>query len=82
VTPTLSSSAKPTPGKWQGVNFICDLPNYLREVAGTGSADGINMVSVTGPAGGKHAYFFTYTDHTVQPDFSIFRTIISSFQAK
>jgi hypothetical protein len=82
LTPAQAGALKPLEGKWQDTRFICDLPNYIREVAGTGSTEGINTVSIVGPTSGKHRYFFVYTDHTAESDFGIFTAIVNSFRAK
>lgn len=74
--------AKDTPAKWEEVTFMCDLPKFADNVVGTSSREGINYVSVTGKEKGKHSYFFTYTDHNIRPDYSIFIDIVSSFEAK
>ncbi|HVS58715.1 MAG TPA: hypothetical protein VHD60_03175, partial [Candidatus Saccharimonadales bacterium] len=68
--------------KWSGVSFICDMRNYERDVVGTGSVDGVNIVHLTGPTAGAHTFFFTYTDNTDQPDYSIFTDSVSSFIVK
>lgn len=69
-------------GKWNGLDFTCDLGNYIRDVVGTGSTDGINTISLTGPTTGKHSLFFVYTDNTPQPNYNIFTTALSSFVLK
>ena len=71
-----------TLAKWQGINFLCDLNNYERDVVGTISQDGINRVDLTGAISGTHAFFFTYTDHDINPDYSVFYNVISSFRLK
>lgn len=73
---------KETPAKWQGIDFICNLPQVVNNEIGTGSKDGVNAVVVEGATKGKHTYFFLFTDHSVQPNYSIFREIIRSFKAK
>lgn len=70
-----------TPAKWGGINFLCDLANYERDVSGTSSTDGINTVVLTGSTG-KHKVFFTYTDNDSTPDFTIFTDAVQSFQLK
>ncbi len=69
-------------GKWQNLDFICDLGNYLRNVVGTASADGTNTLKFTGPTTGQHRYFITYTDHGPTPDYTIFSSVLESFRAK
>ena len=77
-----AAKAKETPAKWEEVTFICDLPRVFDNVVGTSSKEGINLITVTGKEAGKHTYFFTYTDHNVRPDYTIFTDIIESFQAR
>lgn len=66
---------------WNSIRFTCDIPNSLRNVVGTGSTEGINRVSVTGVKGGKHLYFFVYTDHSAHPDEKTFPDMLRSFRA-
>lgn len=73
---------QPEQAKWQGVDFICDLPQVTDNEAGTSSAEGINTVSATGSAKGKHNYFFVYVDHNIQRNDSIFYNALRSFKAK
>jgi hypothetical protein len=70
------------PAKWQGVNFICDTGNYLRNVVGTGSIDGLNTVKLTGQNVGAHNVFITYTDNSASPNFGIFTDMLQSFKLK
>lgn len=79
ITPTTPEDIT---AKWAGVNFLCDTANYERDVVGTSSPQGINTVTVTGPTKGTHAYFFTYTDNSDQPDYTIFTNALMSFKAK
>ncbi len=71
-----------TPAKWANVNFLCDLGNYVRDVVGTSSSDGVNVVKLTGPTTGTHALFFAYTDNGPTPDFTIFTDAVQSFRLK
>lgn len=82
TSPTNGMPATASPAKWQGQPFLCDLGNYLRDVVGTVSVDGINKVYLTGQTAGKHALFFTYTDNSINPDYSIFINALQSFQLK
>jgi hypothetical protein len=66
--------------KWNGINFLCDLANYQLNVVGTVSADGINRTALTGSTVGSHEVFFTYTDHSSQPDYTIFVNALQSFR--
>lgn len=77
-----ANKSKPTPAKWMGLDFICDLPKVFDNVIGTTSKDGINTVIVTGANKGAHKYFFVYTDRNIRPDYSIFYNLLSTFQAK
>jgi len=70
-----------TPAKWDGIDFLCDLANYERDVVGTSSTDGINMVRLTGSRG-THKIFFAYTDNSGTPNFTIFTNAVQSFQLK
>jgi hypothetical protein len=72
----------PGPSKWQQVNFICDLPNFVQNKVGTGSAAGINTIKISTPDKGEHRYFFLYTDHNIQPDYTILYDALHSFRAK
>lgn len=74
--------SKNVTAKWAGVNFICDMENYERDVVGTGSTRAINSVEFTGQQTGTHTLFFTYTDNTAQPDYTIFSDALSSFKLK
>lgn len=68
------------PAKWSGINFQCDVGNYLRDVVGTGSKNGSNAVTLDGAAAGPHRFFFVYTDNTSQPDYEIFVKMLESFR--
>lgn len=78
----LATQLKDTPAKWNKVDFICDLPRVVDNEVGTGSTEGINTVSLTGPAKGTHKYFFLYTEHNNQPDYEIFYNALRTFKAK
>lgn len=71
-----------TAAKWDGVNFLCDVANYERDVVGTSSPQEINTVTVTGPSTGTHKYFFVYTDNSAEPDYTIFTDALQSFKAR
>lgn len=77
---TESTATGTASAKWSGVSFICDLGNYERDVVGTGSAEGMNTVTMTGPAAGSHHFFFVYTDNSANPDYALFQTILKSFR--
>lgn len=73
---------KPTLAKWQGVDFMCNLPNVVDNQIGVGAVGNpINQVTITGPAG-THKYFFLYTDRNIQPDYTILTDALQSFHAK
>ncbi len=68
--------------KYKQIDFICDLAQVVQNKTGTGSIDGINVVNVTGPAKGKHKYFFLFNDQNIQPNLSILTNALKSFKAK
>lgn len=69
------------PAKWQGIEFLCDQSATERDVIGTSSADGINTVILTSPSKGtKHKFFFTFTNHTINPDYSPFIDALRSLR--
>lgn len=71
------------PAKWQGVDFLCDQANTQRDVIGTSSAEGINSVALRSQSNGRtHKFFFTYTSHSLNPDYGIFYNVLSSFRLK
>ena len=70
------------PAKWQGVNFLCDNGSTERDVIGTSSTDGINTVILRSGQGVAHKFFFTYTDHTTNPDYTVFYNFLNSFKMK
>jgi hypothetical protein len=75
-------STKIVTDKWQNVNFLCDIGNYLRNVTGTSSEQGINTVTLTGKTSGVHKFFFTFTDATISPDYTSFYSMLDSFSLK
>lgn len=77
---TESADTGTAPAKWGGVNFICDMANYERDVVAIGSTAGINTVSLTGPKTGTHRALLVYTDNSISPDFSVLTSIVQSFQ--
>jgi hypothetical protein len=82
TTPGSKTSNLPQPSKWQGIDFMCDLPSFAQNKVGTGTAGAVNATAVTGPTKGTHRYFFVYTDHNYQPDYQLFYNVLKSFQAK
>lgn len=73
---------KETPAKWNTVDFICDLPRVNDNEVGTGSTDGVNTLTLTGPTKGPHKYFFLYTEHSSQANYEILNNALRSFKAK
>jgi len=76
-----SQSFGSTPAKWQGIDFLCDSGNSERDVVGVSSPDGLNTITLAG-SNGTHHFFFTYTDNSPSPDYSIFINAIRSFRLK
>lgn len=72
----------PQKSKWQNVEFICDLPRFVQNKVGTGTAGALNSTTITGADKGKHKYFFVYTDHNIHPDYQLFYDMLKSFKAK
>lgn len=81
-TGATSSRTGKTPAKWETIDFLCDSGNYERDVVGTVSPDGLNNINLAGTSKGLHKYFFTYTDDTNQPDYTIFTDSLKTFKAK
>lgn len=78
-----SSQQQPTAAKWQGVAFICNLPNFVDNEVGVGTIGSpTNQVTVVGTSQGSHTYFFLYTDRTIQPNYTILSDALDSFHAK
>lgn len=72
-----------TPARWQGASFWCDQNNTQRDVVGTSSTESINTVTLTSETGkGTHKYFFTYTNHAINADYSVFYNALNSFKFK
>ena len=71
------------PAKWEGVDFLCDQANQTRDVIGSSSKAGINTVIVTSPTTpNKHKFFFSYVNHSLKPDYSVFTDTIGTFRLK
>ena len=70
------------PSKWSGVNFLCDLSNYERNVVVAGSTEGVNTITLTGTTTGTHRVLLVYTDNSASPNFAIFAAIIQSFSLR
>lgn len=77
-----AAKLKETPAKWNKTDFICDLPRVNDNRVGTGSPEGVNTVTVTGPAKGPHKYFFLYTEQNIQPSYQILSNAVRGFRAK
>lgn len=77
---TGSSATGTAPAKWAGVNFICDMGNYERDVVATGSPDAVNAVTLTGSTTGSHKVLLVYTDNSADPDYTIFDAMVRSFR--
>jgi hypothetical protein len=78
--PTKGTKAS-TPAKWQGIDFLCDQNNISRDVIGTSSEDGVNTVVLSGKGGAAaHKYFFTYTNHSINGNYTTFIAAITSFK--
>ena len=74
-------TAAGTIAKWEGIKFLCDQYNQERDVIGTSSADGINTVILKSQQTDKsHKFFFTYTDHSINPDYTVFTNALDSFE--
>jgi hypothetical protein len=67
------------PAKWQGISFVCDFATP-QNVTGTATVDGGYGITMSGPIGGTHKYFFTYTDLNVRPDIQFLSEALKNFQ--
>ena len=68
------------PAKWAGVNFICDMANYERDVVAIGVPNTINAVTLEGATTGAHRVLLVYTDNSGEPDYTVFSRIVQSFK--
>lgn len=69
------------PAEWNGISFLCDQSNPERDVIGTSSTDGINTVILKSPTSDvKHKFFFTYTDNSINPDYTVFYNALESLR--
>lgn len=75
-------SALAVPAKWDGVDFLCDMDVKTRNVIGTSSIGNVNKVELTNVGFTKHSFFFVYTDHNYNPEYSIFYDVLDSFTLK
>jgi hypothetical protein len=78
--PTTGRSSAAQLAKWQGIEFLCDMANPLRNVVGIGSRDGLNTVKITSLSTGPHYYFITYTENNDKPDYGVVTAAINSFK--
>jgi hypothetical protein len=67
------------PAKWQGVDFLCDLSNYTRNVVGVGTVAAKHNIVLNGPTAGQHTFYFKYIDHNISPDYQILEKALQSF---
>jgi hypothetical protein len=67
---------------YEGINFICNTTDIIDGVVGTGSVGTINKTTVTGSGEGTHNYFFEYTEHSGEPNYSYLDNALFSFRAK
>lgn len=69
--------------KWQGVDFLCDLGNTSRDVIGTSSTDGVNIVILKNTStGAAHKFLFSYTNHGLNSDYNVFYQALRSFKTQ
>lgn len=66
------------PAKWQGVDFLCDMSNYTRNVVGVGTIASKHNVILSGPTAGQHTFYFKYIDHNISPDYQILEKALES----
>jgi hypothetical protein len=83
TTPTKEQSNQgKAPAKWQKVDFVCDIGNYLRQVAGIAVAGSVNSAMLTGDVNGRHSVFMTFTDNNPTPDYDTLSVVVGSFELK
>ncbi len=69
------------PAKWQDVDFLCDQFNKQRDIIGTSSLDGVNLVVLKGVTSGTHKFFFTYSSfNAANPDYTPFSDALNSLR--
>lgn len=66
--------------KWLGVDFLCDMSNYTRNVVGVGTAASGHNIVLSGPEKGRHTFYFKYIDHNINPDYQILEKALESFR--
>ncbi len=83
TTPSKQSASNGTAtAKWQGVEFVCDTGNYVRNVAAVGVAGLPAGIKLTGSTTGQHTYIIVYNDANATPNYTIFSDMLQSFKAK
>lgn len=70
----------PTDVKWENITFTCH-PSHNLNYVGIGTIDGGQGFAV-GDEGLQQSFYIVYTDHTIQPDNTIFKDILKSFKFK
>ncbi len=71
------------PAKWQGVDFLCDQSNQLRDVVGISSAEGVNSITLHAPTiGASHKFFATYTTTSVNGEYNSFYSALQSLRVQ
>ncbi len=68
--------------RWDGVDFLCDLGNYNRNVTGTSAQGTVNKITLTGTQSGAHSFFIVYTDNNINPDYTVLYNLLDSFKVK
>jgi hypothetical protein len=77
-----AAASQVSASRWEGVDFLCDIGNYNRNVTGTGAVGATNKVTLTGPGSATHSFFITYTDANINPDYTVLYNLLDSFQTK
>lgn len=65
------------PAKWLGVDFLCDMSNYTRNVVGVGTVAQRHNIVLKGPSG-QRTFYFKYIDHNISPDYQILENALES----
>jgi hypothetical protein len=81
ASPAQATQPVPVPAKWQGISFLCNIPESDGDLVGTSELGSVDSIKVIGPQLGKNTYFFLYADHNIQPQYSVFYHILDSFKA-
>lgn len=81
-SPALPNSTG-APAEWSGVSFLCDQANPERDVVGTSSSDGVNTVILKNLSTGiSRKFFFTFTDDSIDPDYTVFYNALQSVRSE